>query len=295
MNSQLRPAELAFERKKFHIVIITPDDYIHSAAFAELAETVRYGLLDLGHDASAAHNEFAADATNIIFGAHLIPADMAQNLPAGSIIYNTEQIDHKSPWMKTHLLDLIRRFETWDYSRRNIASLSMLGIAAEVHHVPVGFVPQLSRIKRAVHQDIDVFFYGIINPRRLKIIEALDARGLNVCLAQNSYGEIRDAAIARSKVILNMHFYESQIFEIVRVSYLLANRKAVVSEINQDTEVEAIYREAVAGAQYDRLVETCAALVADDAGRNRLEQRGYEIMSSVREAECLRPALDAMS
>ena len=36
--------------------------------------------------------------------------------------------------------------------------------------------------------------------------------------------------IARSKIVLNLHQYDAQVFEIVRVSYLLANRRAVVSE-----------------------------------------------------------------
>ncbi len=278
---------------RFRVVVIAPANYPHSAALSELSETLVYGLEALGHEVSAAINDFSVDAVNIILGAHLISEAMAQHIPAGSIIYNTEQFDADSAWMGTRLLDLIRQFETWDYSRRNIAFLSERKLASSLHFVPIGFVPQLARIQQAPKQDIDVLFYGSMNQRRAHILDALRAQGFMVVTAFNCYGDERDALIARAKVILNVHYYESKIFEIVRVSYLLTNHKAVVAEVGAETDMDPIFRDAVAGVPYDHLVETCAALVVDDLRRTRLEQRGFEIMSSVREEECLRPVIEA--
>jgi hypothetical protein len=64
-------------------------------------------------------------------------------------------------------------------------------------------------------------------------------RGLRVESAFGCYGEERDALIARARIVLNVHYYESKVFEVVRVSYLLANRKCVLSESGSDIDLEA--------------------------------------------------------
>jgi hypothetical protein len=65
--------------------------------------------------------------------------------------------------------------------------------------------------------------------------------------------------------------------EIVRISYLLANRKAVVSELDIDTEMEPDLRDAVAGVPFDGLIAECHRLIADAAARQQLEDRGYAL------------------
>ena len=64
--------------------------------------------------------------------------------------------------------------------------------------------------------------------RRACVINTLSGRpsGANVIPVFGLYGPPRDALIARSKIILNMHLYDAKVFEIVRVSYLLANLHA---------------------------------------------------------------------
>jgi hypothetical protein len=280
--------------RHFSLVTISPPGYPHSGAFAELAQTVRHGLRELGHEASLATNIFAGHAVNIVFGAHLLDRESARALPPGSVLYNTEQIDTGSPWLRGLLPELLGRHRAWDYSRRNIDALRRLGINDSVRHVPIGHAPQLARIAPAGFEDIDVFFYGTLNPRRRRILEALEARGLNVCVAQNTYGERRDELIARSRLVLNMHYYDSQVFEMVRVSYLLTNGRAVVGEVNPATEIEDDMRQAVAAAPYEALVETCCELAADDARRERLAKRGRRIMAARRESDYLRPALRDM-
>lgn len=83
-------------------------------------------------------------------------------------------------------------------------------------------------------------------------------------------GDERDQYIARAKVVLNMHrFQETKVFEIARVSYLLANRKAVVSEISSATVVDDDIRMAIASDSIDRLVDLCGA------GTRRGASRGF--------------------
>ncbi len=77
-----------------------------------------------------------------------------------------------------------------------------------------------------------------------------------------THGRARDELISRAKVVLNVHFYPTAIFEIVRVSYLLANRKAVVGECGPSTEIDTDIREAIAPANYDRLCDRVRRTVA---------------------------------
>ena len=79
--------------------------------------------------------------------------------------------------------------------------------------------------------------------------------------------------------MLNLHFYPTAIFEVVRVSYLLSNRKAVIGEVGPDTEIDDDIRQAIAAASYDRLCETAHDLLGDDARRLELALRGQEIFT----------------
>jgi hypothetical protein len=93
------------------------------------------------------------------------------------------------------------------------------------------------------------------------------------------YGKARDELIARSKLVVNIHLYEpSKVFEIVRVSYLLANRKAVVADIDGDTYIDDDMRTAIKVTTAPQLVNDCVKLAADDVARTALEEAGFAAM-----------------
>jgi SAM-dependent methyltransferase len=156
-------------------------------------------------------------------------------------------------------------------------------------------MPTLTRIAPAARQDVDVLFYGVVNERRRAILDALAAAGLVVKALPGIYGAERDAWIARSKLVLNVHYYDDKVHELVRTSYLLANRKAVVSECDDDTEIDADVREALVAVAYDKLVEACVALARDDARRHAIEQAGFEIFCRRNQAALLADLLPALS
>jgi hypothetical protein len=278
---------------RWHIVIVSPPAYQFSETFREIAETICYGLRRLGNVASIG-KDIDYQASNIILGAHLLDEQSAQGIPERSIIYNFEQVHGNSKWIKPIYVELVRRFTCWDYSPRNIEMWSRYCPDALVVHVPLGYVPELSRISTSVEEDIDVLFYGVINERRARILSQLREAGLNVHAVTGLFGAARDALIARAKVILNVHFFETKIFELSRVSYLLANRKAVVAEVDSKTEIEEDLREAIAGADYAHLVDKCIELVFDDVVKTRTAEAGFLRFSQRDEAAILRNALSAM-
>jgi hypothetical protein len=274
---------------KFSVIIVTPRNYVHSEAFAETAETVHAGLRALGHEAVLTRSlAVPAGRKPIIFGANLL-ATFKVEPPPHSILYNLEQVQVGSDWLTPAMLDLFRRFEVWDYSERNADQLVAMGVPRP-QVVPISYTASLTRIPRGP-EDLDVLFYGSLNERRRAVLDGLRAAGVKVETLYGVFGAARDAVIARSKLVLNVHFYEAKVFEAVRVSYLLANRRAVVSETCADPAEEAPFAEALAFAPFDRLVATCQHLLADDAAREALASRGFEVMHHRNPAPFLRAAL----
>lgn len=239
----------------------------------EVAETLRYGLKMLTG---------LPDRT-ILLGAHLLP--WGSKILSTCVLYNFEQ--RESPLLNNQALDLFRRYEVWDYSASNVAWFAARGVRAK--HVPIGYVPELKRIQKSPIPDIDVLFYGLVNTRRRRILDDLKAAGLKVHETFNCYGSERDELIGRSKIVLNMHFYDTGIFEMVRCSYLFANQVCVVSEESVDVPTELVG--AIALVPYDRLTWMCQHLVDDPKGRRRVATRAHEAFRSCDEADILRRAI----
>ena len=274
----------------FQITLVRPRGFLHTEAFREVAETLQFGLRSIGHTAQIQENAFDTSATNILLGAHLLSPQQALTVPPGSILYNLEQIG--GPSLPAQFYELAFRRSVWDYSLQNIKKWEALSGDCRPIHVPLGYVPELTRIKPAQVQDIDVLFYGSMNERRALIVKALQEAGARVHAVFGVYGDERDTLIARSKIVLNVHFYDAKVFEIVRVSYLLANSKAVVTECCSDTDLERGLSDAVLGLPYDALVTGCLSFLQDEREQRELEMRGFQWFAQRKESEILSKVLE---
>lgn len=282
-----RSALRLFERVR--LLTIRPPDYAHSAAFGELVDGFAAALATLGAQVDATTNQpLIGEGVNFVFGAHLVAPNVP--LPPNSVIVNLEQM-RGGRLVQPHYIECLKHHPVLDYSERNVERIRELTGNPHVRAFKIGYVHALSRIAAAPHQDIDVLFYGFVNDRRRKILDALAAAGLAVKVLPGIYGVERDAWIARSKVVLNVHYYEDKIHELVRSSYLLANSKAVVSECEADTEIEDDIRAALVAVPYDALVETCIALVRDESRRKAVEQKALQLFSRRDQAALLADVL----
>lgn len=258
--------------QRYSICVLQPPGYVHVRAFDEVVQALAFSLGELGHSVTVQTNCLDAGARNVLLGAHLAPPDAVQDLPSDSVILNTEQLAGADGSWTRSVVDWGRRYTVWDYSERNIAFLRNLGVG-RVARLRLGFQHQLARIRRAQTQDIDVLFYGSIGPRRAHVLEALKARGLRVGAVFGVYGEERDALISRSRLVLNLHHYDTKILEVVRLFYLMSNAKAVVCELGPDTAADLSYLDGLCTAPYEGLVDACVQLVGNDIERRTLEAR----------------------
>jgi hypothetical protein len=276
---------------QYSIWIVSPPGYSHSRCFEEVALGLQSAFLELGYRVPVVADPARSSGKVLVLGPHLLSHVEECSWPSEMILFNLEQVSEGSSWMTSDYRDRLRRHTVWDYSQRNIQALRDMGISG-VTLCPIGYAPTLSRIKRAQEQDIDVLFIGSLNQRRRQILNSLRAAGIEVRWGFDIYGRDRDSFFARAKLVLNIHMYEAKVFEIVRVSFLLANRVCVVSETGADPELEMRFRDGVAFAEADHLAETCQRLLGDQAARRILQDEGFRLFSSMPQRDFLQTALE---
>lgn len=261
---------------------------LHGECNREWAESFRDAFIECGHASSVVGDNHDPRIPTLAIGAHLLDGTP---MPDNHIILQLEQIEQGSPWLNDKYLGHLRRNRVWDYSPQNVAALKQLGINAEL--CEIGFSPSLQRVPVA-EEDIDIFFAGSMNERRQKLLKALAENGLTIdWLPPGTYGAARDQYMARAKIVLNVHYYESKIFEIFRCGYAMANAKCIVSEKGADTAMEQIYAGGIAFCEYDQMLDKCKELVANSDQRSDIAWNGYEIFSARRQAQFIEPLLNA--
>lgn len=266
---------------EFHLMHVIPDPTLHGLhGYRELIDTVAWGLTQLGHQVTYAVNQPSSRSRNVIFGAHMLSLEAITQLPANTICYQLEPVRNGDvSGLKRAMLTCVERFEIWDYSAANLPTWQKLN-PLNIKLVPIGYAPILTRIPKAAVQDIDVLMYGMAGAKRMTALHRLSSAGIAVVFVSGLYGSARDRLISQSKIVLNINLFDfAQIFEIVRVSYLLANRKAVVATMDAQTFIEEDMASAVKVTTIDRLIEDCRHVLDDEKVRAEMESRGLEIMS----------------
>jgi len=267
----------------FNIIHIFPDNRLHILnGYNDVIKTLIWGLRCYGHDVTYNVNHFCPGVRNIVFGANWLGPRAIGNWTPDTIIYNLEQIDTivSLKRFKVNFKNLARRFEIWDYSQRNIGEWKKINPGVRVHFVPIGYAPGITFERPGVKQDIDVLFYGDASDKRLSVFKSMCKVNLTSMYVFGLYADARDDLIARSKIVLNIHQDNASIFSIVRVSYLLANRKVVMTDLPPGLEIEPDIAGAVVVAPVNLLDNFCWQLAQNDALRHQLEETAFKVMAA---------------
>lgn len=241
---------------KFNVCVLPVR--VHTQCFTEVADSIEWALRDLGHDVTrSAHVK--TEERNLIFGAWA--HDLTGDLPPGTILYNGEQAAQAGAWPA--LVPIYRNFTIWDYSAANAARYTHWDLP-QPRVVRPGYSPVLDGRISLRDKTHDVVFFGLSNDRREKILLGLEEAGLSVLRVPfGVYGKERDELIAKARLCINIHYYESAIFEAVRCSYLAQNGIPVLSETSVDAEPELW---GIDHVDYDHLVSLCSSIL--DPERN---------------------------
>lgn len=245
----------------------------------EVMHSLHWGFRALGADCTMRLNQTDPQATNILFG-WIIGAQLGlvQGLPDSTILYNFEQFSERDLGA-SGMGQLAQRFRIWDYSAANLPRWQACNPRHLPFHARVSHAPVLSHIVPAAEDDIDVLFIGGGGPGRNARLAEIGggpaAPGL--VLLQNLWGASRDSFIARAKLLLNIGNDNPahRIFEIVRVSHYLANRRCVLCEAVPGQHIEDDIAPHVLRVPREALPETCARLLGDPAERAAWAERGH--------------------
>ncbi len=259
-------------RPSVHVTLVRPEGYPAAEVLHSVAESLVIALRRTGARAALGANAFTHDAINIVVGAHLLDPAVADTLPARTIIFNSEPLEESHH--AGALAAFVARFPVWDYHPRNLPQLRALGNRLAIVVAP-GYLPEWVRVEHAADKDVDVLFYGQMSSHRRAVLQALERDGVRVTWLHDVYGAARDAWIARSRLVLNMHYRPHAPLELGRIVYLLCNRCAVITEADAPGDVDEDLADAVAMATAPSIPRLAAALLADPAARASLARRGF--------------------
>jgi hypothetical protein len=237
-------------KKDVAVVVFIPG-YPQSSmimSYMEVADTLVWGFKQLGFNVKKSINQIDPNCTNVVIGFQ-IPAKIGgtsiglmRYWPSDTIVYNLEQYAEHEGFKNTIGEYVVNKFQVWDYSLRNLKKWQEVAQNRPPLYVPIGYAPILEKIPHKT-EDIDLFFCGSLSAERLDFVNRLTNQvhlQRSYLWGKNVWGDIRDEMIGRSKLVLNLTGYHAKntIFEIVRVSYLLANSKAVICQKRENVEIE---------------------------------------------------------
>jgi hypothetical protein len=257
---------------KYQVCLIAPPDYKGSLIFRELIFLLRCSLVSLGYDCVIKPNNLSEDRINILVGYHLIKFE--EGLSRYRYIpFQLEQLPAEGGWYSENVrLILEGAYDVWDYSRKNIEFMKALGIEAK--YLPIGYHESLEQIGRSEPKEYDILFYGSMNERRKAALKDLGRiPGAKTATAEGVYGRERDDIIARSRIVLNLHYYAAGILESVRVSYLLNNACFVLTEKSDENPYRAL---GLPEFEYEQLTDACRYYLENESERENLRQSIYK-------------------
>jgi hypothetical protein len=225
---------------KFNVTLLKPYNYVHSLALLEAAEYIDIRINQCGYESSLTVNFLDPHKINVIFCGHLMPEELLK-INQKLIIFNSEQLCIESAWTSANYKNLLANNYVWDYSRANLGKINH----RNTQLIDFYYCNQLNRLKVRKPPKYDLLFYGSINDRRKKILDEITRRGLRLKVIFGIYGDERDILLSESKAILNLHYYDSQIFQQIRAFYPLINQIPIISENYPLETAPGIYSEVV--------------------------------------------------
>jgi hypothetical protein len=233
------------DRREFNICIIKPANYEYSAIFMDQAQYYKYQFAKFGYTTTIGYNSLKKGVTNFVFGAWLGFDPALRNIYP-CIFINLEQLGPKgSKHVSSDYMDLLRSSPVIDYDTENVQYYSK---PKTVPIAPILYAPYLTDINPIPLNDrkIDILFFGSMTDRRIKIIQDIVDSGVYIeYIKKPTFGKELYDLIRNSKCVLNIHAYESSIFEQARASICLSIGTPVVSERSRHTNPLPIYEDSV--------------------------------------------------
>jgi 2-polyprenyl-3-methyl-5-hydroxy-6-metoxy-1,4-benzoquinol methylase len=253
--------------------------------YEDLISVFKGGLEGLGNTCTVSKNILQPNSINILIGSTIFASryknlhSQLKDLPY--IVYQLEHLHDDLGLLKEwpEYFELLKNADfVWDFAPASTNYLLEKGLK-NVFFLPPGFHKSIERFQPKKDQDIDVIFIGSPHPRRAKIIKELEAQEVKFKCFQSIFQGDRDEQIANSKIVLNIHAWDHiDSLETVRISYLLANKNFVLSEIGDHNP----YGNGLIYAPYNEITNKCLDYLAKPKEQlDAIRLEGYVNMQKI--------------
>lgn len=255
------------------------------AVFLDTIHSVSDMLQEIGYQTRISSNVILNDAINILWGVGSVFSPTYEEIaaiatPKNSIIFNMEQMSSNSTLITEEYIDFLSKYVVLDYNKENLSRLTARPnfIGYEFPLIPSkNFISDYSK-PDSYEKKFDIAFYGIVNQRRKMIISEILSRGLTVKMISGAYGQQLPLELLDCKAILNLHFYESSIFEVARCLRPLAMGLPIISEQSIIPSSVNWYESGIIFSKYDDLVDCCIHYVKKESELLESAQQSFRFI-----------------
>lgn len=263
------------------ISIVVPP--VWTGVYHNTARLLKFSLDDLGMEVTIMESgeiESAEGACSIVLGWNLLPDTVMFKRPY--ILYQLEPLclEHWRTKMIAKRPLFTNALAVWDYSVYNLEHYPPWDLSPRI--IPMGYHSKLEEVEPTAAEDFDVLFVGFPTDRRKRILEELNK---HCCVStQPRWGTDFVLALQRSKILLNVHQYETQTpLEQARIAYALNNHAFVISE----TSVDEPYPDLVT-TNYDGLVQEVIEYLHNVTWRRRVKDLMFSSFKSISMSDVLK-------
>jgi len=216
-------------------IVSRPGD-VFSLCFIDVARYLRYLLSSIPEVCSVriSKNRLYSRFINIVLGAHMDPSRTRYE-QFDCIFFNLEQLSDGGKPVNSEYLSLLRESACIDYSSKNVLAYRDPGLIDSVPILSFGYAPYLREVKSCSTVEFSsalsgkLIFMGSMNPKRSELIGKIASAGVDPIVMDPLFGPEKDEAIKDARALLNIPFYETSIFEQVRVFQALSLGVPVIS------------------------------------------------------------------
>lgn len=222
-----------------NICIIKQITTPYPSIFEDSAHCLSHTLKKIGIANIISYNTIDPTIPNIVFGAgagNTVPISKFREIakPHKTILFNMEQIGSTSTFNNKEYHELLSEYTIFDYNQANIeATIKVTRKITPSFEFPIGPYLDLKtnpQTPRSHKINFDLAFYGAPNEERKNKIQHLQELGLKIKNISRAYGEFLIDAIVDCKAVLNLHYYDTKIFEAARALRPTAIGIPVISE-----------------------------------------------------------------
>lgn len=250
--------------------------------FTEVAHCLTDSINKANYSCKHLINQIDSRAYSIVLGSPTELMTKLKDVDTDSYaIFNFEQLSSNSSLLSKEYFEWLSTRKVLDYHYKNIEFLkSINGSNQCAMELPI--VPSSSLITTGNEtSDIDVLFYGTLSHRREVILKELECMGLKVERVVGSYGNHLTSVIRRSKLVLNIHFYETKLFPVTRILQPAIMGIPIVCETSVFSAKNDWSQSGIVLSEYSNLVETCVSLVQNSIQRETSANKVKEFCKSI--------------